>query len=203
MSFNRHSDLEGKHAFLGASKYSWLNYSRDKLKEVYLNELAKERGTILHDFASRAIKLRIKLWGKSTIALFVNDAISNDMASEIVLRYSDNCFGTADAISCKFERRRNEDGRFTKHKVLRIHDLKTGTTKASEKQLLIYAALYCLEYGEDPSNLMIELRIYQYDTAAIYIPVPEEIKEIMDLIVEFDDVIEDIKRRYLYNVYNL
>lgn len=203
MNFNKHSDLEGKHAFLGASKYSWLNYTKDKLREVYINELAKERGTILHAFASDAIKLRIKLWGKSTIALFVNDAIANDMASEIVLRYSDNCFGTADAISCGIERRRNEDGKFYKRKTLRIHDLKTGNTKASEKQLLIYAALYCLEYREDPKNLYIELRIYQYDTAAIYIPVPEEIQEIMDLIVEFDDVIEDIRRRYLYNVYNL
>lgn len=203
MSFNRHSDLEGKHAFLGASKYSWLNYSPDKLREVYMNELAKERGTILHEFASQAIKLRIKLAGKSTIALFVNDSISDDMASEIVLRYSDNCFGTADAISCKMERRRNELGKFSKNEVLRIYDLKTGSTKASEKQLLIYAALYCLEYGKDPTKLLIELRLYQYDTASIYIPVPEEIREIMDLIVEFDDIIEDIKRRYLYNVYNL
>ena len=36
MIWNDHSrDVpEGSHAFLGASKYSWLNYTEDKLKET-------------------------------------------------------------------------------------------------------------------------------------------------------------------------
>ena len=29
MDFNRHLDLEGQHAFLGASKYHWINYTDD------------------------------------------------------------------------------------------------------------------------------------------------------------------------------
>ena len=30
MNFNKHSNLEGQHAFLGASKYHWINYSEEK-----------------------------------------------------------------------------------------------------------------------------------------------------------------------------
>ena len=30
MNFNRHSNIEGKHAFLGASKYHWINYDEEK-----------------------------------------------------------------------------------------------------------------------------------------------------------------------------
>ena len=35
MNFNNHSNLEGQHAFLGASKYHWINYSEDKVAEAY------------------------------------------------------------------------------------------------------------------------------------------------------------------------
>ena len=35
MNFNKHSNLEGQHAFLGASKYHWINYSEDKVAEAY------------------------------------------------------------------------------------------------------------------------------------------------------------------------
>lgn len=31
MTFNDHSRLRGQHAFLSASKYSWINYDPDKL----------------------------------------------------------------------------------------------------------------------------------------------------------------------------
>ena len=37
MNFNKHSNLEGQHAFLGASNYHWLNYDEDKLVETYFN----------------------------------------------------------------------------------------------------------------------------------------------------------------------
>ena len=33
MNFNNHSNLEGQHAFLGASKYHWINYGEDKVAE--------------------------------------------------------------------------------------------------------------------------------------------------------------------------
>lgn len=50
MNFNNHSNLEGQHAFLGASKYHWINYGEDKVAEAYRNFLATQKGTVLHAF---------------------------------------------------------------------------------------------------------------------------------------------------------
>ena len=46
MNFNNHSNLEGQHAFLGASKYHWINYGEDKVAEAYRNFLATQKGTV-------------------------------------------------------------------------------------------------------------------------------------------------------------
>lgn len=181
MIFNNHSSLEGKHAFLGASNYHWLAYDAKKLEERYYTYLAKERGTRLHAFAAEAIKLGIKLKGnKMTLSQYVNDAIGYGMLPEVILYYSDNCFGTADAISF--------DG-----KLLRIHDLKTGESPTNLKQLRIYAAIFCLEYSIDPRTIDIELRIYQYDDYVFENPDPDQILTIMDQIVKFDKRINKIK----------
>ena len=51
MQWNQHYDLQGKHAFLGASNYHWLNYDDEKLDISYTNYLAKEKGTRLHELA--------------------------------------------------------------------------------------------------------------------------------------------------------
>ena len=76
MIFNRHSGLEGQHAFLGASKYHWINYDEDKLKESYANYIAKEKGTRLHAFASDCINLGIKLpKSKKTLNMFVRTGL--------------------------------------------------------------------------------------------------------------------------------
>ena len=151
MNFNRHFEIEGKHAFLSASKYHWVNYDSEKLKTAYWNYRAAERGTELHDFAKRCIKLGIRLpKSKNSLNQHVNDAIGFRMVPEQPLYFSDNCFGTADAIS--FDE---------KTRMLRIHDLKTGETPASPKQLEIYAAIFCHEYKKNPQEISIELRIYQ------------------------------------------
>lgn len=185
MNWNDHSrDVpEGSHAFLGASKYSWLNYSEDKLKEVYRNALAKQRGTILHAFAAECITLKQKLpKSQKTLNMYVNDAIGYRMQPEQVLFYSYNCYGTADAISFK-------------KNFLRIHDLKTGVTQASLHQLEIYAALFCLEYEIKPGELDgIELRIYQNDNILYGLPEADVILPIMDKIVTFDKIVEEIKK---------
>lgn len=55
MNFNNHSNLEGQHAFLGASKYHWINYGEDKVAEAYRNFLATQKGTVLHAFAAQCI----------------------------------------------------------------------------------------------------------------------------------------------------
>lgn len=181
MDFNKHSKLEGQHAFLGASNYHWLNYLPEKLQQVYLTSKAREKGTRLHSFAKEAIELGIKLpRAEKTLNLYVNDAIGFKMVPEQVLYYSDNAFGTADAISFRKE-------------LLRIHDLKTGETKASMAQLEIYQALFCLEYKVNPRDIHSELRIYQGNTVQVYSPEPGRIDDIMRTIIEFDKIIEQMK----------
>ena len=79
MNWNTHSNLRGAHAFLGASKYHWLNYDDKKLRESYLNALAVKRGTELHDFAATCIRLKQKLpKSAKTLNAYVNDAIGYD-----------------------------------------------------------------------------------------------------------------------------
>ena len=99
MNFNKHSALEGQHAFLGASKYHWINYDDEKIATAYANHLATLKGTQLHEFAAQCIRLGQKLpRSEKTLNMYVNDAIGFKMIPEQILVYSENCFGTADAI---------------------------------------------------------------------------------------------------------
>lgn len=181
MNFNKHYELEGQHAFLSASKYHWINYDTEKIKTSYERYLAVQRGTRLHAFACECILLGQKLpKSNKTLNLYVNDAIGFKMTPEQVLYYSENCFGTADAIS--FNRG-----------MLRIHDLKTGETPASMHQLEIYAALFCLEYKTEPKDIDMELRLYQSDKVLVHSPQPDDILRITDKIVEFDKEIDKLK----------
>lgn len=180
MDFNKHFHLEGRHAFLSASKHHWVRYSEEKLADTFMNMKAQQRGSELHQLAHDLIRLGVKLpANRKTLNAFVNDAIGYRMESEQILYYSDNSFGTADAISF----RRNK---------LRIHDLKTGVSKASVEQLEVYAALFCLEYMIKPFDIEIEMRIYQNDDQAIFEGDPDTITHIMDRIVTFDKIIDKI-----------
>ena len=114
--------------------------------------------------------------------MYVNDAIGYAMTPEQVLYYSDNCYGTTDAISFR-------------DNFLRIHDLKTGETPAHIEQLEVYAALFCLEYHYKPSDIGIELRLYQFDDVFVETPTPDIIVPIMDRIVTFDKIIDEIKQQ--------
>ena len=181
MKFFRHSDLQGQHAFLGASKYHWVNYDDGKIADAYKKFLAVQKGTELHDFAATCIKLGQKLpRSTKTLNMYVNDAIGYKMTPEQVLYFSENCFGTADAISFR-------------NGFLRIHDLKTGVIPAHMEQLMIYAALFCLEYKFKPSDIDMELRIYQSDDILVHNPSSEEILPIIDKIISFDKIITKIK----------
>ena len=181
MLFNQHPDLVGKHAFLSPSNYYWLNYTDQKLEARYIAMTAAVRGTDLHALAHEAIRLGVKLSrANQALSSYVNDALGYKMSCEQTLYYSDNCFGTADTLSF----RRNK---------LRIHDLKTGVTPSSEKQLEVYAALFCLEYRIDPLEIEIELRIYQREEIRIFEPPPETIIRIMETIIYFDQQVELIK----------
>ena len=99
MNFNDHPKLRGQHAFLGASKYHWLNYDPNKIAEAYRNFLAVAMGTRLHEYAAESIDLGQRLpKSHKTLNMYVNDAIGFKLRPEQVLYYSPNCFGTADAI---------------------------------------------------------------------------------------------------------
>lgn len=181
MNFNKHLNLEGQHAFLSASKYHWVNYNSEKLELAFGKYLAAQQGTRIHEFACECIRLGVKLpKTKKTLNMYVNDAIGFKMETEQTLYYSNNCFGTADAISFK-------------NNFLRIHDLKTGVSPTSHKQLEIYTALFCLEYGKKPNDIEVELRLYQLDEVSIHVPSPEDIMYIMEKIITFDKQIEKLK----------
>lgn len=181
MRFNDNSKLAGQHAFLSASKSSWINYPEDKLDRVFLSNMAASRGTKLHALAHDMITLGIKARDEpTTFNLYVNDGIGFRMQSEKTLFYSLNCFGTPDTIS------------FRNNK-LRIHDLKNGTSSATVRQLEVYAALFCLEYKFRPFDIEMELRIYQNDEVRIYEGDPVEVSLIMDKIVAFDKRINELR----------
>lgn len=181
MLLNAHSNLAGKHAFLSASSYHWINYDLDRLEDRFFTAMAAQRGTELHAFAHEAIRLGIKLpRTPTTLNMYVNDAIGFRMTPEQILYYSDNCFGTADTLCF----RRN---------TLRIHDLKTGSVPASEHQLEVYAALFCLEYKFKPFDITIEMRIYQSDECIEFDADKGLIVHIMDKIVTFDRRINELR----------
>lgn len=185
MRFNSHSELVGSHSFLSASKYHWINYTDEKLEKVYRTAQAAQRGVALHEFAMNAIRLGIKLpRTPKTLNDYVNDAIGYRMTTEQVLFYSLNAFGTVDAIS------------FRKN-LLRIHDLKTGVVPASVHQLEVYAAYFCLEYGFKPSQIDMELRIYQNDEIRVYEPDPDDITHIISRIISGDAAINAIRAEEL------
>lgn len=212
MIFNSHPELEGKHAFLGASNWRWINYTDDILEKRFYSQYAKQIGTIIHELANDLIKSRMRLrktdgrlidlvmyknyipkgaYDTNDILLnllpFVNDAIGFHMESEVVLYYSRNAFGTADGIS--FD---------VLESFLRISDLKTGSTPCKIEQLIMYAALFCLEYKKDPYKLKIELRLYQDFEILLYIPEPEEVKKFMDLIKVKDKIVrEHLERNFI------
>lgn len=204
MDFFKHNELRGKHAMLPPSQPAWLNYSEDKLYQKYISTYAQTSGTLLHELAETLIKNRIKLkkTDKTVVLVhllengipraaieldriytnfmtYVNDAIGFRLIPEQPLVYSEYCFGTADAISF--------DG-----KLLRIHDYKSGTTPAKMEQLMIYAALFCLEYKFKPGQIDMKLRIYQNDEIICHNPEADEIAPIMDTIIHHDKMLVEL-----------
>lgn len=179
MQFNSHKNLEGLHAIFSPSQPAWLRYPDEKAVEYMTNKQAAEMGTILHAWAKQTIDLGIKQpKSKKTLYAYVNDAIGYKMSTEVVLYYSPRFFGTADSISFR-------------HNFLRIHDLKTGKSPVHPEQLLVYAALFCLEYKIKPGELEgIELRIYQNDDILVIEPTAEDILPIMDRIIYLDKMLE-------------
>lgn len=202
MIWHDHSKLAGTHAFLSASQSSWRNKNAEELIDAKKNSFSQQIGTLLHAYAADCIKYKEKLRKSDergvkfdlmrkgipeyaidmhriypTFMSYVNDAVGYGLNPEMVLYYSNECYGTADAIDM--------DG-----KLLRIHDLKTGVKPAKMDQLMVYAGLFFLEYGVNPGAIQTELRIYQMDEVLVYEPDVDELREVMDDIVEKDRIIK-------------
>ena len=187
MNFNKHLNLEGQHALLGASKFYWIDDDEDSFLKRMRSSYASTIGTLLHDIARKHIKHSFKLAKGdkrsvllelidkgipariidemdfdalySNLSTYVNDAIGYKMQPEVVLRYSDYCFGTTDAHI---------------------------------EQLMIYEALFCLEYKYKPGDIESELRIYQSNDVLIHNPTPDEILPIIEKMIQFDKFIREI-----------
>lgn len=185
MIFSKHSAFEGQHAFLSPSNYHWVNYDDEKLDRMFVTAMAAKRGTELHELAQNLIRLGVKLpETPKTMNLYVNDSIGFRLTPEQVLFYSENCFGTADAVGFR-------------NNTLRINELKTGVTPASTIQLEIYAALFCLEYKFRPFEIGIELRLYQNDEMEFFNADPDSIFHIMDKIISFEKRIRAMREEAL------
>lgn len=180
MNWNMHTNLVGQHAFLSPSQYYWIYDDDEKLLNRYKNAQAAKRGTELHEYAATAIRLgRKQPKNKDSVNMFINDAIGLLMDPEQILYYSENCFGTADAIGV--DERRG---------ILRIHDLKTGETPAKMDQLKIYAALFFMEYKEFvPERMETQLRIYQGGEIIGEVPDPKELHDLIKVIIHADKVV--------------
>lgn len=176
MRFKKHLNLQGEHAFLSPSSYHWINYTPNRLLDRWNTARAAAYGLANHAYAHREIEAERLSDLQGTVGLYINDAIRYRMSCEQVLYYSENCFGTADTIAFRY-------------RTLRIHDLKTGVIAGSVHQLEVYAALFCLEYDQDPYKIKIELRIYQDDEVKVYDADPDDIAFIMERIQEFDKLI--------------
>ena len=109
--------------------------------------------------------------------MYINDAIGFRMTPEVLLYHSRHAFGTADAVC------------FRKG-ILKISDLKTGKTQASMFQLIVYASLFCLEYGVKQDRIEIELRIYQNDDIAFLKPDPGIIEDTCTKITKFSQLLD-------------
>lgn len=223
-TFNDHSDLRGKHALFAPSQSAWLRYEDDKIAEKVLNQYRTTLGTEIHDFAASQIELKHKytslrelmraietyMYCKYTylsedfvvgdyakklmshldnipkdvyeaVRYYINDGVGFRMNTEQALVYSEHIFGHADTICFR-------------NNFLRIHDLKTGSNPAHIEQLEVYAALFCLEYKLKPSDINIELRLYQWDGQVIENPDPEYLMTIIEKIIASEKIASEIEK---------
>ena len=219
---NDHPEIAGRHALFSPSQSSWLNYDEEKVIDRVRSQYRTSLGTEIHEYAAHEITLYHKkrnardisqgiesyIYQKyehleaieygmtlikhlgyipkevfETVKYYINDAVSYGMDVEKGLKYSDKIFGHADAII--FDE---------KNKLLRIHDLKTGFHEAKIDQLIVYAALFCLEYAIKPSDIRVELRIYQWDGINELKPTVEDILHIMDAILTKDKIASSVEK---------
>ena len=212
MIWKDYSKLKGTHAFCGASKKSWRDWNVDKLIISKQNSYAQEIGTLLHSYAEKNIKAHFRVYKADKRSVlryltvehnipstvvdidrlfpnlmnYINDSIGYRMDPEVVLYYSPDFYGTADAIYWN-----------DKTKVLRISDLKTGVTPVDFKQLENYAAFFCLDYKVKPKDIeTMEFRIYQENEVMFAAPDPAEVLQpVIEQIIFFNKALMEFEGR--------
>ena len=221
MNWNDHSrDMLPDHAILSPSSWTWINLSpeemAEKLTQRYFSMMRAPAGTAIHKFCEHCLIRKIRLPKQTnnivkmiqlfmsdskecfseelinfipnlppeifnTVILYVNDCIGFGMDPEKQIVHNDSCFGTADAVCF--------DG-----KTLRVSDLKTGDSPGHMEQLLIYDALFCLEYNIQPDKIKFENRIYQYGDVQLAIDFPSEvILQIMQIIMTESKFVQQLR----------
>jgi hypothetical protein len=164
-----------------------MNYDEEKIRERFRTVTAAALGTRKHELASELIELGQKLADTGqTLNMYVNDCIGYRMQPEVLLYFSDNCFGTADAISFELNPR-------TQKMRLRVFDLKTGDSKTSEKQLWVYIAIFCCEYEVDINEIEVDARIYQHDMIYEFDIDPVDILDLIAKMKRFDEVVNETR----------
>lgn len=213
MQWKNHLEVSREHSLLSPSQPSFLNLDDEGLLNRYMKSYATEAGTILHKYAEDLIRTRFKLENNRTekkhvqfelarhyipnsvididavfpvLRAYVNDGIGFAMIPEKKLVCDPVIlFGTADTICFRDNH-------------LRIHDLKTGTSKVKMEQLLIYAALFCIDYEVNPDEIDIDLRIYQtgQEDVICYKPTKEEMHELIHKLLYDVEYIKQIRGVY-------
>lgn len=182
---------------LGTEIHDWcagqikLGHKQNSLREIY-------RDVETHIFSkysyvdSKTMETRLGYYGSTllhfmkylpeetfgTIKTYVNDCVAAKMDTEVRIEFSENFFGTADAI-------RFDD------KTLKVFDLKTGVMPAKIEQPIIYACLYLLSNRIDPKQVPVEVRIYQNNDILQATPGPEDLIPIMNKIIHFDNIMNE------------
>lgn len=213
--YNPHRDLVDVHALLSPSRSGWENKTDAEILVMVAKEYSREIGRCLHKFAENRIRHKKTLpkgakkevynfliceknipefalefgleWNTvyQTLMLYVNDSIDFGHDTEQPLWYRrDIAGGTSDSVTPLENILRN--------KIVRIFDLKTGTSPVHMEQCYKYAALLCLEYDLDPYQLVFETRLYYNGEVIIDEPPPSTIAEMMNNYIHKTEVIEAV-----------
>lgn len=215
--YNDHRKLEGKHAYIGCSQYSWQTRSDDQLVKMYYSRFATEIGTAIHQLASDCIKRKIKIsktdihmveyylqviWFQQTgvripVAAYDSTTLTETLSlfvSDAIDYHMDSEVILAYDETYAFG---TSDAFLCDEytKTIIVHDLKTGMHPVKMTQLVLYAAEYCLEYDKNPKDYKFEMRIYQGGDIIEYMPSSSEVEEHMKKIVHAVKVLNNAVER--------
>ena len=105
MIFNKHSELEGRHAILSPSKHYWLKYDDEALLKLYSSSFVADIGTLVHEYACDRIRYRLPLDAENEEAK--NGLLLHLMKNGIPFRAIDldnnNCIDKEEFKECSYQ----------------------------------------------------------------------------------------------------